>query len=182
MWVVSSLLPLFPCFALAAAAVFRAPTNILHLPTNTSSPLPFQSQHSGLDRITYLVPNTATLIDLLIYTDLPINSIDVEVVLSAIEVQLNNHIDQRGDGPLTPEDNPYDYGIPGCWCSIGSASKESLSYSTVRNTIVGLQTLLVEEKRFFVAYWDVSEGEIGGRFLGDGSLEDHRPGWEHRRD
>lgn len=102
---------------------------------------------------------------------------ETEIVLSAIEHQLTTHISAHGDGPLSDADDPYEFGIPGCHCSTSSAVEGSLTYSALRDTMVGLQHVVVAGRRFYKAFFDVSEGDAGGRKLGEGSLEEkgHEP-------
>lgn len=172
---ITNLSYLLSYLVLASAVLLPSPLRGIHRPTNTSSFLPAQSRHGGFAHITYLVPHTTTFIDLLV-THRPLRPMDVEVVLAAVEIQLTDHINQQGDGPLEDEDDPYEFGLPGCWCSTHSANKNSLRYGVLKDVIKGLQTLLVDQQRFFVAYWDVREGGEEGRRLGGGSLERQRPG------
>ena len=96
---------------------------------------------------------------------------DVEVVLSAIEQQLTDHINSDGDGPLSDTDDPYEYGVPGCRSATGSHRRDSLSYSTLRDVMRGLHHLMVEEAFYFVAYYDIRDSGAEGREIGDGSIE-----------
>ena len=144
------------------------------LSNTTSLTLPSTTSFSNdLVRAGYLVPGTQTFVDVLLLTDYPLPAVDVEVVLSAIEVQLAHHITQRGDGPLVHGDNPYEYGVPGCFFSAKSISPNSLTYGVLKDAMQGLQYLLVSQSRFFVGYFDISKGSAEGTKLGDGCLENH---------
>ena len=173
----SHLLLLVLWLYLAAAALLPPPQTIVQfLASNTSSPLPAQSQHHDhVERISYLVPSSSTFIDLALFTDRPLPPVDVEIVLSAVEVQLTNRIAQQGNGPLEPDDDPYDFGIPECWYWTTSAQKDSLTYEDLRNSVLGLQTLLVDQQRFFIARWDIKEHAVWGRTFGTGVLQNHKP-------
>ena len=171
MFVTLNLLLLF--LSLNLASPLSHPPSF-QLPFNTSSSSASSLDHSTYDRETYHVPNTDTYMTLHFYEDRPLPSTAVKIVLSNIEVQLTNHIHTRGDGPLQPGDDPYAFGISGCWCSIGSSQSKSLTYRVLRDTVKGLQ-VLIEGNNYFMAYWDITKGSASGTILGDGVLADHGP-------
>jgi len=156
---------------IASTALLPPTRNALTLP-----PLPQNHTSSTIfERIDYLVPQTTTFISALLHTTHALPAMEVEIVLSAIEQQLTNHISTHGDGPLSVADDPYEYGLPGCYCSTSSASDDSLSYGVLRDTMRGLQHVMVGGGRFFVAFYDISEGGAGGRSLGEGNVESKGP-------
>ena len=165
------------CLYLGAAVLLPSPSIILQLPaSNTSSALPGQSQHhEHVERISYLVPDSSTFIDLVLFVERPLPPVDVEIVLSAVEVQLTTRIAQQGDGPLEPDDDPYDFGVPECWYWTASARRDSLTYVDLKSSVQGLQTLLVDQQRFFVARWNLKDHGIWGRTFGTGALQIQKP-------
>ena len=144
--------------------------------TNVSAPDPPQAQASNtasFRRVHYLVPNTSTFIDALFFVTLELNRGDVAIVLSAIEQQLTDHINEHGDGPLSDTDDPYEFGVPRCHSSTGSEKRDSLSYGRLRDVMTGLQHLMVDQSMSYVAYYEIKDGSAAGRELGDGVLERH---------
>jgi len=167
----TALLPVHSNTALLPFHTAHHPTHLTLPPTNSTLPLQNPTSES-FERIDYLIPTTTTYISVLLFTKYPLPPMEAEIVLSAIEHQLTTHISLHGDGPLSNADDPYEFGIPGCHCSTSSASEGSLTYGVLRDTMRGLQHVVVGRRRFYKAFFDVSEGEAGGRSLGEGSLEE----------
>lgn len=138
---------------------------------------PQSSSLKSIERIGYLVPTTHTFVNVLFHTEHVLDPVDVEKVLSAIEQQLTFHIDHYGDGPLSDEDDPYEFGVPGCSCATGSHRRDSLTYEILSDVVRGLQYLMVDKKNFYFAYYEVYDGSPHGRELGDGEILSHAPPW-----
>lgn len=147
--------------------------NLIALPPNTTTypRITTNTTSESFERIDYLVPQTTTHISVLLFTHHPLPPMEVEIVLSAIEHQLTTHIAIHGDGPLTDADDPYEFGLPGAHCSTSSATGAALTYGALRDTMRGLQHVVVAGRRFYNAFYDVSEGDAGGRKLGEGCLK-----------
>lgn len=176
MGVTSSFAQLLACLSMTSAALLPSVPSAFSLTTNTSSPPPLQSSPSDIfERVGYLVPETTTFVDVLLFNDLALNPIDVEVVLSAIEQQLTNHILQHGDSALKQGDDPYDFGVPACSCTTGSDHEGSLTYGILRDAMRGLQHVMVTQQRFHVAYYDITYNMAEGPALGDGAIENRDP-------
>lgn len=159
---------------LPSALALPGPLSSILSHHNTSTTPHLNSTHPIFDRIDYLVPSTTTFVSVLLYTNHPLPPMEVEVVLLAIEQQLTSHISIHGDGPLSLADDPYEFGIPGCYCSTSSDRENSLTYGVLRDTMRGLHHVMVGGRRFLVAYFDVSEGDAWGRRLGEGNLDGRR--------
>ena len=164
---------LYFCLHLTSAAVPPSRTPGIYLLTNSTPPSLAEPSHSRY--VSYLVPGTTTFIGLWLYIHQPLPPLDVEIVLNNIDVQLTSHINQRGDGPLQPQDDPYEFGVPGCWCSTSSTYRNSLSYGVLRDAMRGLETQLVDQQQFSEASWIIRQGGPAGKLVGQGSLDHQAP-------
>jgi len=150
--------------------------NLIALPPTNNSTTTYPlinppTTSESFERIDYLIPQTTTYISVLLFTHHPLPPMEAEIVLSAIEHQLTTHIATHGDGPLTDADDPYEFGLPGAHCSTSSAIGGALTYGVLRDTMRGLQHVVVGGRRFYKAFYDISKGDAGGRKLGEGCLE-----------
>ena len=175
MWAISNLFLIFLSFDLASTAPPLSRVPSLQLPfSNISSPSVSAPQHSTPERTTYHIPNTDIVMTIRFHEDRPLVPTSVKIVLSNMEVQLTNHIHQRGDGLLESSDDPYAFGIPGCWCSTGSAWTHKMTYKTLRSTIRALQVLM-EQNKYSMASWDITEDDSFETTIGNGVLIDRAP-------
>jgi len=131
---------------------------------------------SGIERFEYRIPDTLRTLIIAIDRIIPINPSAFHRVITSILYNLRRHIDNNGDGPLLPHDNPYQYSIRGCQSTTFSRTGFGtllLTYGMLKEVMHGLRVVLEAQRRFYVAAYAISDEH--GIVYGEGQIEEGGP-------
>lgn len=130
-----------------------------------------QSSNEDIENFEYRIPNTHRFLTIALHKNAHIDDFAFSRVISMIIYRAQRHIDNHGDGPFLPQDNPYHYGIRGCQSTTFSRTGFGallMTYGMLKEVMYGLRVVLEAQRRFNVAayvLWDehgiaYGEGEI----------------------